>query len=88
MIHADSIYETTILNQSRGTTVEFYISATDSDGNVKQSDTFSITVGELEIPGFPFESIILGFAMGIVLLLYLMKRRAVSLTPQTLSNIQ
>lgn len=72
----DSIYEAIIPKQPQGTTVEFYISATDNDGNTKESDESVFTVGELAIPGFPIESILIGFFIGIILLTFLIKRRS------------
>jgi len=70
-----SLYEATIRKQPKGTTVEFYISAIDSEGNTKESDKFSYMVGkEFEIPGFPWESIIIGLVIGIALLVFFMKR--------------
>ena len=77
MMPKDAMYEAIIPKQPKGTTVEFYISATDSKGNTKETDKFSYTVGKgFEIPGFPLESIIIGLAMGIALLIFLMKRKS------------
>ncbi|UCE44204.1 MAG: hypothetical protein JSV57_01580 [Candidatus Bathyarchaeota archaeon] len=81
MTPEDSVYEASISKQPEGTTVEFYVTATDSDGNMKESDNFFLTVGELEIPGFPFESIIIGLVLGIALLAFLMKRKHTLSTP-------
>jgi len=85
MAPENSVYEASISEQQKGTTVEFYVTATDSDGNMKESDKFSLTVGELEIPGFPFESIMIGLVLGIALLIFLMKRKYTLSTPPTLA---
>jgi len=62
----ESVYETIIPKQPEDTEVEFYISATDGEGDTRESEKFSYTVGVgLEIPGFPLESIILGLIFGI-----------------------
>ncbi len=88
MTPQDSIYEAVISKQPEGTTVEFYVSATDSDGNTKESDYFVLTVGELEIPGFPFESIVIGLVVGIALLIFLMKRKSALSIPTTFTYVE
>jgi len=78
-----SLYEATIPKQPVGTTVEFYISAIDSEGNAKETEKFSYTVGKgFEIPGFPWESIIIGFVIGIALLVFFMRRKSTMPTPR------
>lgn len=85
MTPKESTYEATIPKQSKGTGVDFRISATDSEGNTIQSDKLSYTVGGggFEIPGFPSESIVIGFILGIALLVFLMRRKPTSITSST-----
>lgn len=72
-----SLYKATIPRQSTGTLVEFFISVTDTDGNVTESGKFSYTVGGgQEIPGFPFESIIMGLIIGLAVLYILARKRS------------
>lgn len=72
-----SSYKATIPKQAKGTFVEFYVSVTDTEGNVSESEKFSYTVGGgFEIPGFPFESIIIGFAIGLAALYFLARKRS------------
>jgi len=79
MTPKDAVYEAIIPKQPKGTTVEFYISATDSKGNTKETDIFSYKVGKgFEIPSFLWESIIIGLAIGIALLISSMKRKSKS----------
>ena len=63
-------YKATIPSQTDGTAVAFYASATDLGGNVTESNEYSYTVGggQMEIPGFPLESIIIGLTLGLVAL--------------------
>jgi hypothetical protein len=71
-----SSYKATIPKQAEGTVVEFYVSVTDIEGIVSESGEFSYTVGGgLEIPGFPFESIIVGLTIGLVTLYFLQRKR-------------
>jgi len=70
-----SLYKATIPKQPTGTLVEFLISVTDTEGNVSESGKFSYTVGGLEIPGFPFESIIIGLITGLAVLYFLARKR-------------
>jgi hypothetical protein len=71
-----SSYKVTIPKQAEGTVVDFYVSATDTEGTVSESSEFSYTVGGgLEIPGFPFESIIVGLAIGLATLYFLARKR-------------
>jgi hypothetical protein len=71
-----SLYKATIPKQAEGTVVEFYVSVTDIEGIVSESGEFSYTVGGgLEIPGFPFESIIVGLTIGLVTLYFLQRKR-------------
>ena len=77
----DSVFETVIPKQPEGKTVEFYISAIDSEGNTRESDNFTYTVGkELEIPweviGAIVENpwIIVGLIVVVALLILIMKR--------------
>jgi len=80
-----SSYQTTIPRQLDGAVVRFYVSVTDTQGNVTESNEYSYVVGaQMEIPGFPFESIIVGFAIGFVAL-YLISRRK-SVLPKTGSS--
>lgn len=77
MTPKESTYEATIPKQPEGTTVEFFISATDSEGNTGESDRFVYTVGKgLEIPGFPLESIFIGLVIGIALLVLFVRRKS------------
>jgi len=73
-----AVYEATIPKQPKGTTVEFYISATDNEGNTRETDKFSYTVGEagiFEILGLSLEQIIILIAIGIVLLVFIIARK-------------
>ena len=65
-----SSYKATIPAQADSTSVRFYASATDAEGNTAESNDYSYTVGgeetwNPEIPGFPFESIIVGLLIGL-----------------------
>lgn len=76
MTSTASEYQAVIPKQPKGTSVEFYVSATDSEGNTRESERFSYTVGAgWDIPGFPWESIITGLVIGTALLLLLAKRK-------------
>lgn len=72
-----TIYEAVIPKQPTGTKVEFYISTIDSEGNTKETDKFSYTVGGggFEILGFTLEQIIILLAIGIAILILIMKRK-------------
>jgi len=81
MTPKDFVYETLIPKQPEGKTVEFYISATDREGNTRESDNFSYTVGkELEIPWIIIDLIIenpwiiIGLIVGVSLLVLFVKR--------------
>jgi hypothetical protein len=77
-----SSYKATIPKQAQDSVVAFYISVTDTEGNVSESSEFSYTVGAVsEIPGFPFESIIIGLAIGLVTLYFLARRRSAMSVP-------
>jgi hypothetical protein len=80
MVLAGSSYEATIPSQTDGTAVAFYASVTDTEGNVSQSNEYTYTVGEeggqMEIPGFPFESIIVGLAIGLVALYFISRKKS------------
>jgi hypothetical protein len=72
-----SYYRATIPRQTDGTLVAFYASVTDTEGNVSQSNEYSYTVGEdLEIPGFPFESIVIGLVIGLAALYFISRRKS------------
>jgi hypothetical protein len=81
MALAGSSYKATIPRQTDGTVVAFYASVTDTGGNVSQSTEHTYTVGggQQEIPGFPFESIIIGLTIGLVVL-YLISRKKSTLS--------
>jgi len=77
-----SSYKATIPKQAQDAVVAFYVSVTDTEGNVSESSEFSYTVGAVsEIPGFPFESIIIGLAIGLVTLYFLARRRSAMSVP-------
>lgn len=79
MTFTESVYKAVIPKQPEGTTVEFYISATDSEGNTKETDKFSYTVGMVkgfEIPSFLWELIIIGLIVGIALLVSVARRKS------------
>jgi hypothetical protein len=77
-----SVYAAVIPKQPKGTTVEFHISATDSEGNTKETGNFSYTVGKgFEIPGFPWESIVIGLVVGIALLAFFMRMKSTQPKP-------
>jgi hypothetical protein len=76
---ASSTYKATIPNQTDGTDVTFYATVTGTDGLDSESREYSYTVGngggsQLEIPGFPFESIIAGLIIGLIALFYVKKK--------------
>jgi hypothetical protein len=81
-------YKATIPHQAEGVVVAFYVSATDMEGTVYDSGEFSYTVGggwglpDLEIPGFPWESIIIGLTVGLVALYYFAKKRSTLSMPE------
>jgi hypothetical protein len=83
MAPAGSSYKATIPSQTDGTVVAFYASVTDIEGNVSQSNEYTYTVGggQMEIPGFPFESIIVGLTVGFAALYFLSKRRSAPSVP-------
>ncbi len=73
-----SLYKATIPGQPTGTEVEFFISVMDTEANYSESGKISYTVGGLdilEIPGFPFESIIMGLIIGVAVLYFLARKR-------------
>ncbi|MFH0748700.1 MAG: hypothetical protein V1915_02110 [Candidatus Bathyarchaeota archaeon] len=71
-----SLYKGTIPRQTEGAVVQFYVSVTDTEGNVSESGEFSYTVGGAwEIPGSPMESIIIGLAIGLGTLYFLARKR-------------
>lgn len=81
MTPKDSLYETSISKQPEGKKVEFHISATDGEGNTRESDKFTYTVGEeVEIPwiiiDLIFENplIVIGLIVGVALLAFIRKR--------------
>jgi len=78
-----SSYKATIPKQAKGTVVKFYVSVTDTEGNVSESDEFSYTVGGTEIPGFPLEAIIVGLAIGLATLYFLARKRSALAVPGT-----
>jgi hypothetical protein len=81
MTRQGSSYKATIQEQQDGTVVNFYVSVEDTEGNVSDSSEYSYTVGGesgwdgLEIPGFPFESIIIGLAIGLLALYFLTRKK-------------
>jgi hypothetical protein len=80
MALAGSSYKAAIPRQTDGTVVAFYASVTDTEGNVSQSKEYTYTVGGgQEIPGFPFESIIVGLTIGLIAL-YLISRKKFALS--------
>lgn len=86
MTSSGSTYQATIPGQADGTVVDFHVTVTDVEGNVSESGGFSYTVGGrfgggTEIPGFPFESIFIGLAVGLVALYFLAKKRSALLIP-------
>ena len=69
MTGRDSVYEATIPRQPKGTRVTFSVSATDTEGNVKQTSDFQYTVGfALEIPSILLEPMVLGLIVVILLI--------------------
>ena len=68
MSSVGSSYRATIPKQPIGTSVDFRVSVTDTEGNVSESGRISYVVGGMEIPGFPFESIIIGLIIGLAVL--------------------
>jgi hypothetical protein len=86
MALAGSSYKATIPGQTDGTVVAFYASVTDTEGNVSQSKEYTYTVGGgQEIPGFTFESIIVGLTIGLVAL-YLISRKGSALSETRFSS--
>jgi hypothetical protein len=81
---AGAAYKATIPKQAAGAVVAFYVSVTDLEGTLSESSDFSYTVEEeLEIPGFPFESIVVGLAVGLVTLYILARNRQAPSIPGT-----
>jgi hypothetical protein len=81
----ESSYMATIPGQSDGTVVTFYASTTDTEGNISETSEYTYTVGEEEIwtpeiPGFPFESIIVGLAIALATL-YIIGRKNHKVNP-------
>ncbi len=89
-----SSYKATIPGQADGAIVKFYASATDTQGTVSESGEQSYTVGGgfgipgLEIPGFPWESIIAGLAGGFAVLYLLARRRSSSSLPGIMRSVK
>ena len=79
MALAGSSYEATIPGQMDGSVVSFYASVTDTNGTVSRSNDYTYTVGgsQMEIPGFPLESIIVGLAIGLAAIFYIKKRSCI-----------
>jgi len=75
-------YKANIPGQADGTVVSFYVSATNAEGNDGQSIEYSYTVGGggggMEIPGFPFESILIGLSVGLAALYFLSRNKKVT----------
>ena len=75
-----SSYKATMSKQAEGSFVEFYVSVTDIQVTVSESGKFSYIVGGglelpgLEVPCFPLESIIIGLAVGFIILLFSRKK--------------
>ncbi len=79
-----SLYKAIIPKQEENTVVKFYVSVTDTEGNISESIELSYIIGGgLEIPGFPFESIIVGLAVGLVTLYFITRKRSVLSRPNT-----
>jgi hypothetical protein len=82
MALSGSLYMATIPKQSTGTVVEFQVSVTDTEGNVTESGKISYTVGGggggfgFDIPGFPFESILIGLVIGLAMLYFLSRKKS------------
>lgn len=77
MSASGSTFRATIPRQSNGATVEFQVFLTDINGDVADSGIYSYTVGEeMEIPGFPLESIIMGLLIGVLIIDQLSRRRS------------
>ncbi len=76
MVPSGSLFRATIPRQATGASVEFRITVEDVHGNLSESSEYSYTVSGFEIPGFPFESIIIGFAVGLLILYFISKRRS------------
>jgi Carbohydrate binding module family 56 len=86
MTRQGSSFKATIPRQADGSTVEFYVSVTDTGGIVSDSSTYSYTVGGgggLEIPGFPVESIFIGLIIGFIALYSLARKRSATNKPAT-----
>jgi len=70
-------YRATIPKQSDGATVQFQVFVTDINGVATDSGIYSYTVGQqMEIPGFPLESIIAGIIIGIMIFYQSSKRKS------------
>jgi hypothetical protein len=75
-----SSYKATIPGQTDGTEVKFYVTATDTEGNITESNEYSYTVGGNtiwipDIPGFPPESIIIGFIIALLVISFLARKK-------------
>jgi hypothetical protein len=78
MALSGSLYKAIIPGQPEGSDVEFQVFVTDSKGNIMESGLFSYSVGVgggMEIPGFPWESIIAGLIIGLLIIYQLSKKR-------------
>jgi hypothetical protein len=78
-LKALSTYKATLPSQTDGTDVTFYVTVTETDGNISESREYSYAVAngggsQLEIPGFPLESIIAGLIIGLIALFYVKKK--------------
>jgi hypothetical protein len=74
-----SSYKATIPGQTDGTAVKFYVMATDNEGNITESNQYSYIVGGdtiwiPDIPGFPLESIIIGFVIALLVISFLARK--------------
>ncbi|MDI9644716.1 MAG: hypothetical protein QFX35_05805, partial [Candidatus Verstraetearchaeota archaeon] len=84
-----SVYRGVIPGQPAGTVVDFQVSVLEKGGDASESGVLSYKVEkggggggwDLEIPGFPFESIVAGLALGAALLYYLSRRKVAIRSP-------
>jgi hypothetical protein len=84
MTRQGSSYRATVPKQADGSVIEFYVSVTDTEGTVSESSTYSYTVGgDMEIPGFPIESILIGLIIGLIALYSLTRKRSATSKPAT-----
>lgn len=74
MVLKESSYEAVIPKQPEGTTVEFYVSASDNRENARETERVTYTVGGgFEIPDFLLDESLIYLVLGLLFLVLLIK---------------